>query len=77
MILNKTINVNTYNLDASNKALIKTCKAKPMQLRITLLKHISIVIIVNLVIVFNMLQKYFGNKLEFILDSYLFLYLWN
>jgi len=48
---------NTYNLNASNEALIKTSKAKPKQLRLALLKHLLVFIIVNRVIIFKMLPK--------------------
>ena len=48
---------NTYKLNDSNKDLIKTCKAIHELLRLALLKHLLVIIIVNWVIIFNMLQK--------------------
>ncbi len=63
---------NTYNLNACNKVLIKTSKAKLKQLRLTLLKHLLILIIVNRVIIFRMVQKYFSNKLRFVMGSLLY-----
>ncbi len=59
MILGNNIHptANTNNLSAGNKALIKTSKAKLKQLRLTLLKQVLIVIIVNWIIIYNVLPK--------------------
>ncbi len=40
----------------------------PKQLRLALLKHLSIIIIVDQVFTFMMSQKYLSNKFGFILD---------
>jgi hypothetical protein len=56
----------------ADEALINLAKAKLKQLSLALSKHLLIFIIVNRAIIFKMLQKYFSNKLGFILDSSLF-----
>ena len=50
----------TYNLNAFNKALIKTSKAKLKQLSRLYCKNLLIFVIVNQVIIFNMLQKIYS-----------------
>jgi hypothetical protein len=57
-----------YYLNAYNEVLIKLAQAKHKQTSLALLKHLLIFIVVNRVIIFKMLPKYFSNKLGFILD---------
>jgi hypothetical protein len=57
------------NLNACNKALIKTTKAKLEQMRPDLFKHLLIILLLTELLFLICYQKCFISKLGFILDS--------